>query len=127
MATQQQTRLDPVTFSILSSAFVNLVDEMVSTVRRSCLSFAIFNGDFSGGMMDTEGKLVAQGTRDVSVHVGTLEPSTKSIIEDFPTERMNPGDSLASRATGSTSAATRRAPWTPSPPRSTRRGRTSPR
>ncbi len=92
MATQQQTRLDPVTFSILSSAFVNLVDEMVSTVRRSCLSFAIFNGDFSGGMMDTEGKLVAQGTRDVSVHVGTLEPSTKSIIEDFPTERMNPGD-----------------------------------
>ena len=92
MATTERTRLDPVTFSILSSAFVALVDEMVSTVQRSCLSFSIYVGDFSGGLMDADGDLVAEGTRDISVHVGALQPSTKAILEDFPEDEMKPGD-----------------------------------
>ena len=92
MATTERTRLDPVTFSILSSAFVALVDEMVSTVQRSCLSFSIYVGDFSGSLMDADGDLVAEGTRDISVHVGALQPSTKAILEDFPEDEMKPGD-----------------------------------
>ena len=71
---------------------VNLVDEMASTVQRSCLSFSIYVGDFSGGLLDDKGHLVAEGTRDVSVHVGALEPSTKAVIEDFPRDEMKPGD-----------------------------------
>ena len=92
MATRERVKLDAVTFSILSSALVNLVDEMVSTVQRSCLSFSIYVGDFSGGLMDADGNLVAEGTRDVSVHVGALDPSTKATIEDFPRDQMKPGD-----------------------------------
>ena len=75
--------VDPVTFSILSSAFVSLVDEMVEALRDSCLSFVIYCGDVSGGMLNARGELIAQGTRDVAVHVGALQPSTKSVIEDF--------------------------------------------
>ncbi len=92
MTTRERIKLDQVTFSILSSSLVNLVDEMVSTVQRSCLSFSIYVGDFSGGLMDRDGNLVAEGTRDVSVHVGALDPSTKSTIEDFPRDQMKPGD-----------------------------------
>ena len=75
--------VDPVTFSILSSAFISLVDEMVEALRDACLSFVIYCGDVSGGMLNARGELVAQGTRDVAVHVGALQPSTQSVIEDF--------------------------------------------
>ena len=75
--------VDPVTFSILSSAFVSLVDEMVGALQDACLSFVIFVGDVSGGLLNARGELVAQGTRDVAVHVGALQPSTKAVIEDF--------------------------------------------
>jgi N-methylhydantoinase B len=90
--TEEQISLDPITFSILSGSLVNLVDEMVSTVQRTCLSFSIYVGDFSGAVMDAEGRLVAEGTRDVAVHVGALEPSTKAVLEDFPRDEMKPGD-----------------------------------
>ena len=75
--------LDPVTFSILSSAFVSLVDEMVGALQDACLSFVIYVGDVSGGLLNAGGELVAQGTRDVAVHVGALQPSTEAVIEDF--------------------------------------------
>ena len=75
--------IDPVTFSILSSAFISLVDEMVSALQDSCLSFVIYCGDVSGGLLNARGELVAQGTRDVAVHVGALQPSTQAVIEDF--------------------------------------------
>ena len=75
--------VDLVTFSILSSAFVSLVDEMVGALQDACLSFVIFVGDVSGGLLNARGELVAQGTRDVAVHVGALQPSTKAVIEDF--------------------------------------------
>ena len=92
MATEQQTKLDPVTFSILSGSLVALVDEIASSVQRSCLSFSIYVGDFSGGLMDASGNLVAEGTRDSSVQVGVLQPTTKAVIEDFPRDQMKPGD-----------------------------------
>ncbi len=75
--------VDPVTFSILSSAFVSLVDEMVGALQDACLSFVIYVGDVSGGLLNARGELVAQGTRDVAVHVGALQPSTEAVIEDF--------------------------------------------
>lgn len=83
------------TFSILSSAFVNLVDEMVSALQHSCLSFVIYVGDVSGGLLNADGALVAQGTRDVAVHVGALQPSTESVLEDFDVSDIEPGDVFA--------------------------------
>jgi N-methylhydantoinase B len=84
--------LDPVTFSILSSSFVSLVDEMVSRLQQSCMSFVIYVGDVSGGLLDAKGQLIAQGSRDVAVHVGALQPSTQAVIEDFGIDGLHPGD-----------------------------------
>ena len=75
--------VDHVTFSILSSALVSLVDEMIAALQQSCMSFVIFSGDVTGGLLNARGELVAQGTRDVAVHVGALQPSTQAVIEDF--------------------------------------------
>ena len=84
--------MNPVTFSILSSSFTNLVDEMVSRLQQSCMSFVIYCGDVSGGLLDSTGQLIAQGTRDVAVHIGALEPSTKAVLEDFDEDNLQPGD-----------------------------------
>ena len=95
MRTKSSRGVDPVTFSILSSAFVNLVDEMVSALQHSCMSFVIYVGDASGGLLNAQGELIAQGTRDVAVHIGALQPSTQSVLEDFDTESIEPGDVFA--------------------------------
>ena len=92
MAIKQTTQIDPVAFSIIASGFVNLVDEIVSSVRRSCMSLALWVGDFSGSIMNADGDLVSQGTRDLSAHVGVLQPCTKAVIEDFGKENLRPGD-----------------------------------
>ncbi len=91
------SEVDPVTFSILSSAFISLVDEMVGALQDACLSFVIYVGDVSGGLLNAGGELVAQGTRDVAVHVGALQPSTEAVIEDFGDEEggLEEGDVFA--------------------------------
>ena len=95
LATNSTSEVDPVTFSILSSAFVNLVDEMVSALQHSCMSFVIYVGDASGGLLNAQGELIAQGTRDVAVHIGALQPSTQSVLEDFDAESIEAGDVFA--------------------------------
>ena len=91
-ATDRPDVLEAVTFSILSSSLVSLVDEMVGALTQSCMSFVIYVGDVTGGMLNADGALVAQGTRDVAVHVGALQPSTEAVLEDFGAEAMAPGD-----------------------------------
>ncbi|MUV05620.1 hydantoinase B/oxoprolinase family protein [Planococcaceae bacterium Storch 2/2-2] len=93
MTTQEmfQSKLDPVTFEVLRNGFVNLVDQMSEQVLRTCYSFVIYNRDFSAALCDAEGNTVAQGTQDISVHVGTLHLTAKAVIEDFEGD-IHPGD-----------------------------------
>ncbi|WP_186670977.1 hydantoinase B/oxoprolinase family protein [Sporosarcina sp. BP05] len=86
-----QSKLDPVTFEVLRNAFVNLVDQMSEQVLRTCYSFVIYNRDFSSALCDSGGNTIAQGTQDISVHVGTLHLTAKAVIEDFEGD-IHPGD-----------------------------------
>ena len=60
-------------------------------VLRTCYSFVIYNRDFSSALCDSEGNTIAQGTQDISVHVGTLHLTAKAVIEDFEGD-IHPGD-----------------------------------
>ncbi|MBE1554029.1 hydantoinase B/oxoprolinase family protein [Sporosarcina limicola] len=86
-----QSKLDPVTFEVLRNAYVNLVDQMSEQVLRTCYSFVIYNRDFSSALCDAQGNTIAQGTQDISVHVGTLHLTAKAVIEDFEGD-IHPGD-----------------------------------
>lgn len=86
-----QSKLDPVTFEVLRNAYVNLVDQMSEQVLRTCYSFVIYNRDFSSALCDANGNTIAQGTQDISVHVGTLHLTAKAVIEDFEGD-IHPGD-----------------------------------
>lgn len=83
--------LDPVTFEVLRNAFISTVDQMGEQVIRTCHSFVIFNRDYSSAICDANGDTIAQGTRDLAAHVGTLHFTCKAIIEAFGSD-MHPGD-----------------------------------
>jgi len=86
--------LDSVTFEVLRSAFVNLVDQMTEQILRTCYSFVIYNRDFSCSLNDANGDTVAQGTNDIAVHVGTLHFTAKAVLEYFGDD-LYPGDIVA--------------------------------
>jgi len=92
MATQQpDIDLDPVTFEVLRSSFSNLVDRMAEQIIRTCYSFVIYNRDFSNCLNDANGDIVMQGSHDIAVHVGTLQPTCKETLNYFEGD-INEGD-----------------------------------
>ncbi len=86
--------LDAVTFEVLKNAFTTIVDEMAEQILRTCHSFVIYNRDFSSALCDRDGNTIAQGSQDISVHVGTLHFTAKAIIEAFSGD-INEGDVFA--------------------------------
>ena len=92
--TRKTAKLDPVTFEVLRSAFVNLVDVMSEQILRTCYSFVIYNRDFSCCLNDANGDTVAQGTHDIAVHVGTLHFTAKAVLDYFKDD-LFPGDIVA--------------------------------
>jgi N-methylhydantoinase B len=92
--TRKTTKLDPVIFEILRNAFINLVDVMGEQILRTCYSFVIYNRDFSCCLNDANGDTVAQGSRDIAVHVGTLHFTAKAVLDYFKDE-LFPGDIIA--------------------------------
>jgi len=87
-------RLDPVTFEVLRSAFVTIVDQMAEQILRTCHSFVIYSRDFSSALCDAEGNTVAQGNQDLAAHVGTLHFTAKAVLDYFPDD-IHPGDVFA--------------------------------
>lgn len=83
--------LDPVTFEVLRNAFISTVDQMGEQVIRTCHSFVIFNRDYSSAICDANGDTIAQGTRDLAAHVGTLHYTCKAVIAAFKND-THPGD-----------------------------------
>lgn len=84
--------MDPVTLSVISSAFKSIVNEMNLTLFRSAYSPVITEGrDIGGAIIDRRGRLVAQGDWDLAVFVALLEFSLKGILETFADD-IQPGD-----------------------------------
>ena len=83
--------LDPVTFEVLKNSYITTVDQMAEQILRTCYSFVIYNRDFSSALNDINGDLIAEGTQDIAVHVGTLHHSCKAVIDHFG-EDINNGD-----------------------------------
>ena len=87
----RKMNLDPVTFEVLKNSYITTVDQMAEQILRTCYSFVIYNRDFSSALNDINGDLIAEGTQDIAVHVGTLHHSCKAVIDHFG-EDINNGD-----------------------------------
>ena len=86
--------VDAVTLSILWNRLLSIAEEMGSTLRRTAYSEAVREGDdFSTGLFDRHGRLVAQGNFTPG-HTGSMPVVVKSCLEQFSPESLRPGDAI---------------------------------
>jgi N-methylhydantoinase B len=82
---------DPIAFELFKNAIFSIADEMALTVMRTTYSGVLKdNMDFSTALVDTDGKLVAQGLT-LPGHLGSIPTAMESIMRQFG-DNMGPGD-----------------------------------
>ena len=85
---------DPIRLELMKNAFAAVADEMAATVIRTARSSVIKEAmDFSTGILDPQGNLIAQGLC-LPVHMGSFPPTLATVLEKFG-RQMNPGDVYA--------------------------------
>src|SRR4051794_3125188 len=85
--------LDPTTFAILRSSFINIANEMGLTLGKVAYSPVITEGrDFAGAIYDANGHLVACGEHDLTGLLGTMEPTIQFIFDWLGKENLHEGD-----------------------------------
>lgn len=85
---------DPIRLELLKNAFAAIADEMAATVVRTARSFVIKEAmDFSTGLLDARGNMIAQGLC-LPVHMGSFPPTIATVLERFKGQ-IRPGDVYA--------------------------------
>ena len=88
----QHVRIDPITLSIVWSKLLSIVEEMGGTLRRTAYSPAVREGDdFSTGLFDRKGRLVAQGQFSPA-HIGAMPNVINNVSTYISMESLVPGD-----------------------------------
>src|SRR6478609_9264299 len=91
------TNLDPVTLTVIQNGLIQVCNEMDLAFVRSAFSPVISEGmDRSDGIYDAiDGSLIAQGELGLPVFVGTMQFSTRAVIERVKSHyagTVDPGD-----------------------------------
>ena len=91
---QTSGEIDAITLSILWNSLLSIADEMGTALRRTAFSEAVREGDdFSTGIFDGRGRLIAQGNFTPG-HLGAMPYVVKSVLEYHKPETLKPGDSI---------------------------------
>lgn len=86
--------MDPITVSVVWNTLLSISEEMGSTVRRTAYSEAVREGDdFSTGVFDRKGRLVAQGNYSPG-HLGAMPYVMEHVLGRYPASTFRPGDSV---------------------------------
>lgn len=89
-----QKNLDPISVSVVWNSLLSVTEEMGSTIRRTAYSEAVREGDdFSTGLFDRRGRLIAQGNYSPG-HLGAMPFLVEHILKRYPAETFKPGDSV---------------------------------
>ena len=85
--------VDPVTLEVVRNAVYAIAEEMRVVVMRSARSPLLKEaGDLSCVLTDAEGRLIAQGTLDIPIHLGVMCFTVKEFLKRIPAERLRDGD-----------------------------------
>jgi N-methylhydantoinase B len=94
MMTKPRENLSPVTLSVLWNSFISVADEMGTTLRHTAFSEAVREAeDFSTGVFDRTGRLVAQGNFTPG-HLGAMPFVVQNVLKFFPEGTLRPGDGV---------------------------------
>lgn len=82
--------VDPATFEVVKNSLYSAAEEMRVVLAKTAYSPILkVAGDYSCGIFDIHGDMVAQGP-DLPIHLGSMPPAVKAVIEAWP--EIKPGD-----------------------------------
>ena len=88
----QSNGLDPITVEVVRHKLEGVANEMQQTLLRSSFSPIVKEGlDASSSLFTIGGETLAQSTA-IPIHLATLIPVVKKMLEVFPLAAMKPGD-----------------------------------
>jgi N-methylhydantoinase B/oxoprolinase/acetone carboxylase alpha subunit len=86
--------IDPITIEVTRHKLEGIANEMQSTLLRSSFSPIVKEGlDASAGLFTADGQTLAQACA-IPIHLATLIPVMRRIIDTFPPDQMHPGDTF---------------------------------
>ena len=86
--------VDAITLSVLWNSLLSIADEMGTALRRTAFSEAVREGDdFSTGIFDGRGRLIAQGNFTPG-HLGAMPYVIENVLKYHAPESLRPGDSI---------------------------------
>ena len=92
MASTMNPAADPITLEVVRSKLDGIANEMQSTLVRSSFSPIVKEGlDASASLFTLEGETLAQATA-IPIHLATLIPVVRTVIEKYPVGTMREGD-----------------------------------
>ncbi len=82
---------DPATFEVVKNSLYSIAEEMKVVLAKTAYSPILkVAGDYSCGVFDIHGQMVAQGP-DLPIHLGSMPDAVKAVIEAWGDEIL-PGD-----------------------------------
>ncbi|MDE0809292.1 MAG: hydantoinase B/oxoprolinase family protein [Alphaproteobacteria bacterium] len=92
MSPQRDEGPDPITVEVVRNKLDGIANEMQSTLFRSSFSPIVKEGlDASASLFTLEGETLAQAIA-IPIHLATLIPVMRTILDTFPPETMADGD-----------------------------------
>src|SRR3954453_2050623 len=75
---------DPATFEIVKNSFTKIAEEMRVVLAKTAYSPILKSaGDYSCGVFDAKGAMVAQGP-DLPIHLGSMPDAVRAVVAAFP-------------------------------------------
>ena len=82
---------DPAAFEIVKNSFFKIAEEMRIVLCKTAYSPILKSaGDFSCGVFDAKGDMVAQGP-DLPIHLGSMPDAVRAVVQAFGAD-VHPGD-----------------------------------
>jgi N-methylhydantoinase B len=89
-APARRPKTDPARFEVVKNALISAAEEMKIVLAKTAYSPLLkVAGDYSCGLFDTAGNMVAQGP-DLPIHLGSMPDAVRAVIARFPA--VAPGD-----------------------------------
>src|SRR2546430_9948772 len=74
---------DPATFEIVKNSFYKIAEEMRVVLAKTAYSPLLKSaGDYSCGVFDARGEMVAQGP-DLPIHLGSMPDAVRAVVSAF--------------------------------------------
>src|SRR5260370_39196304 len=82
---------DPATFEIVKNSLYKIAEEMRVVLAKTAYSPLLKSaGDYSCGVFDVRGEMVAQGP-DLPIHVGSMPDAVRAVVAVFASDLHDSG------------------------------------